>query len=189
MVAPTVDHEAPTAPAAASDLRVCSLLPSATEIVGRLGLTEHLVCVTHCCDVAPDPESLDRVLQSGQAVRATSSWIKADTLSQADIDAMVKGTFAAGKPLYGIDASALADKQPTVVITQGLCDVCAPTEGQARAACSLAATSNSAERSGERAADLIKAEGPGLTVGVPVPALLLGRIPTLPCRLHVTRQQ
>lgn len=141
MVAPTVDHVLPTSPAPPHNLRVCSLLPSATETIGRLGLADHLVCVTHCCDIAPDPQTLDRVLASGQAVRATYSWVKPNTLSQADIDEMVKGTFAAGKPLYGIDAEALAVKQPTVVITQGLCDVCAPTESQARSACKSAAES------------------------------------------------
>lgn len=50
----------------------------------------------------------------------------------------MQGVFAAGKPLYGIDAMQLAAKRPTVVLTQGLCDVCAPTEAQAAAACALA---------------------------------------------------
>lgn len=50
----------------------------------------------------------------------------------------MQGVFAAGKPLYGIEASKLAEKRPTVVLTQGLCDVCAPTEAQAAAACAEA---------------------------------------------------
>jgi iron complex transport system substrate-binding protein len=137
MAAPTLPHPLPPGPPASPSLRVCSLLPSATETVGRLGLAPHLVCVTHCCDAAPDPETLDALLASGEAVRATSSWVRPDVMSQRDIDEMVKGTFAAGKPMYGIDSGALAAKRPTVVITQGLCDVCAPTEAQATAACAV----------------------------------------------------
>lgn len=90
MVAPTVDHPLPTHGDPPSNLRICSLLPSATETVGRLGLADSLVCVTHCCDIAPDPATLDRILDSGAAVRATSSWVKPDSLSQGDIDEMVK---------------------------------------------------------------------------------------------------
>ena len=90
MVAPTLEHPLPTHGSPPRNLRICSLLPSATETVGRLGLADHLVCVTHCCDVAPDAATLDKLLASGAAVRATSSWVKPDTLSQRDIDDMVK---------------------------------------------------------------------------------------------------
>ena len=55
--------------------RICSLLPSATEIVGRLGLADRLVCVTHECDVAPDAQTLESLIQSGQVARVTSSAI------------------------------------------------------------------------------------------------------------------
>src|SRR5437870_1084307 len=34
-------------------MRICSLLPSATEIVLALGLGDHLVAVTHECDLPP----------------------------------------------------------------------------------------------------------------------------------------
>ena len=34
--------------------RFVSLLPSATEILGGLGLAQHVVGVTHECDVCPD---------------------------------------------------------------------------------------------------------------------------------------
>ena len=50
-------------------LRICSLLPSATDIVGCLGLAEHLVCVTHECDTAPDEATLQRLISEGTAVR------------------------------------------------------------------------------------------------------------------------
>jgi hypothetical protein len=64
---------------------------------------------------------------------------------------MVKATLHAGEPLYGIDAVALAEKRPNVVITQGLCDVCAPTELQARGACASLGVRGCEEGGGERA--------------------------------------
>ena len=140
VVAPVLPHPVPNHPPAPDNLRVCSLLPSATETVGRLGLAQHLVCVTHCCDIAPDSKTLDELLSTGAAVRATSSFVMPNTMSQHDIDEMVKGTFAAGKPLYGINSAALAAQRPSVVITQGLCDVCAPTEAQAESALANAGT-------------------------------------------------
>ena len=47
-----------------TDLRICSLLPSATDIVGCLGLASRLVCVTHECDTAPDAATLAAALDS-----------------------------------------------------------------------------------------------------------------------------
>jgi len=39
-------------------LRICSLLPSATEIVFELGLSDRLVAVTHECDYPPEATRL-----------------------------------------------------------------------------------------------------------------------------------
>jgi hypothetical protein len=48
-------------------LRVVSLLPSATEIIGVLGLAERLVGVTHECDCCPDEEGLEAAPAKGIA--------------------------------------------------------------------------------------------------------------------------
>ena len=56
--------------------RIMSLLPSATEIVGGLGLEGHLVGVSHECDVSPTAERLRAVLEAG-CERVTTS----DTVS------------------------------------------------------------------------------------------------------------
>ena len=45
-------------------LRICSLLPSATEIVFALGLGDELVAVTHECDFPPDAARLPVITPS-----------------------------------------------------------------------------------------------------------------------------
>ena len=42
------------------DLKICSLLPSATEILYALGLGEQIVAVTHECDYPPGDASRNR---------------------------------------------------------------------------------------------------------------------------------
>lgn len=113
-------------------LRIVSLLPSATEIVGSLGLAECLVGVTHECDCCPDEAGMGAALSAG-VKRVTSSAIDPHTTSQADIDAEVKKHVAAAAadasstlpPLYSVDHDAMTALAPTVVLTQSLCRVCA----------------------------------------------------------------
>ena len=104
-----------------------SLLPSATEIVGGLGLEGHLVGVSHECDVAPTAERLRAVLESG-CERVTTSDIDPHTLPQGEIDRRVKEALETGGDgaLYGVDAAAVARASPSVLLTQTLCGVCAP---------------------------------------------------------------
>jgi ABC-type Fe3+-hydroxamate transport system substrate-binding protein/diphthamide synthase (EF-2-diphthine--ammonia ligase) len=107
--------------------RIMSLLPSATEIVGGLGLEGHLVGVSHECDVAPTAERLRAVLEAG-CERVTTSDIDPHTLPQGEIDRRVKEALKTGGDgaLYGVDAAAVARAAPTVLLTQTLCGVCAP---------------------------------------------------------------
>ena len=107
--------------------RIMSLLPSATEIVGGLGLEGHLVGVSHECDVAPTAERLRAVLESG-CERVTTSDIDPHALPQGEIDRRVKAALKEGGDgaLYGVDAAAVARAAPTVLLTQTLCGVCAP---------------------------------------------------------------
>jgi iron complex transport system substrate-binding protein len=104
-------------------MRVVSLLPSATEIVGALGALEHLVGVTHECDWPPVVNSRARVTTC--AVDSTAS--------PAAIDAQVRELSHSGTPLYGIKERLLRDLHPDVIITQSLCEVCAVHEGDVRA--------------------------------------------------------
>ena len=96
-------------------MRVVSLLPSATEMVHFAGAAESLVGVTHECDHPPGVESLPKL---------TSSRID-PTLSGAEIDAEVNRLVTDDESIYALDADLLESLEPDLVITQGLCDVCA----------------------------------------------------------------
>lgn len=93
-----------------------------------LGLEDQLVGVTHGCDYPPALARLPRV---------TSTGIPRDA-SSAEIDRLVRERHRAGLPLYDIDVALLARLQPDLLVTQGLCDVCAVPDAAARnVACSL----------------------------------------------------
>jgi len=113
-------------------LRVVSLLPSATEIVGALGLGDRLVGVTHECDQCPDERGMEAALAAG-ARRVTTSAIDPQAASQREIDAAVAAHAAAATgpgasslpPLYSVDRALVDSLRPTVILTQSLCRVCA----------------------------------------------------------------
>lgn len=122
------------ASAPALPLRICSLLPSLTEICGGLGLQEALVGITHECDVCDDEAGFARALAAG-AVVVTRSHIPTG-LSQGAVDAAVKASLCDGVSLYSLNEGQLRAAAPTVVLTQTLCQVCAVAEGEVAAACS-----------------------------------------------------
>jgi iron complex transport system substrate-binding protein len=97
-------------------LRICSLLPSATEIVGHLGLAGSLVGVSEECDWPLEARDLPVV---------TASRVDPTTLTGAEIDAAVRVTVADGSSLYAVDERVLAELAPDVILTQDLCTVCA----------------------------------------------------------------
>jgi iron complex transport system substrate-binding protein len=96
-------------------MRIVSLLPSATEILFDLGLGDQVVGVTFECDFPP--EARTKRIVSTSALPAG--------LSPAEIDVVVKERMAAGDDLYRLDRDAFADLDPTLVVTQDLCAVCA----------------------------------------------------------------
>ena len=105
-------------------MRIVSLLPSATEIVAVLGLTEHLVGISHECDY---PEEIrDRP-------RVTRCEIHGSDLPSPAIDAWVRDTLAARGTLYTLDEGLIRDLQPDLILTQQLCDVCAVNYGSVAA--------------------------------------------------------
>jgi iron complex transport system substrate-binding protein len=97
-------------------MRIASLLPAATEIVGALGRAEDLVAVTFECDHPPGVR--DRV---PVVVRT----VLTEGMTPAEIDACVRERAAAGLPMYDLDREALRAAAPDVVVTQDLCQVCA----------------------------------------------------------------
>ena len=99
-----------------SDLRIASLLPSATEIVCALGLKENLVGVTHECDF---PAGV------GNKPHLTASRISHETMSSAEIDHAVRSQLDGHGSIYDLDNELLQKLNPDLIITQELCDVCA----------------------------------------------------------------
>jgi iron complex transport system substrate-binding protein len=97
-------------------MRICSLLPSATEIVASLGLADSLVAVSEECDWPPQVRDLPIV---------TASRVDTNQLASLEIERAVRETIADGRPLYAIDRDLLKDLEPDLILTQNLCSVCA----------------------------------------------------------------
>ncbi len=110
--------------------RIASLLPSATEIVCALGLEDRLVGVSHSCD-HPSPIR-------GKP-RLTRPRFPLDGLSSGEIDAAVRQALREFGSVYEVDTERLAALGPDLLLTQGVCEVCAvPTRDAAAAAAGLA---------------------------------------------------
>lgn len=105
---------------------MCSLLPSATEIVGALGLTDSLVGVSHECDWPPDARRLPTI---------TASRVDTTTLASAEIDTAVRDALADGLPLYAVDAELIEQLAPDLIVTQDTCAVCAVSTADVREVC------------------------------------------------------
>jgi iron complex transport system substrate-binding protein len=101
-------------------LRVVSLLPSATEMIYFVGAGDSLVGVTHECDYPPGVEDLPKL---------TSTPIDHHRLSSPEIDAAIGEHPANTGSIYLLDAKLLEELKPDLILTQGLCDVCAVSLG------------------------------------------------------------
>jgi iron complex transport system substrate-binding protein len=97
-------------------LRICSLLPSATEIVAALGQLDRLVGRSAECDF---PQAVSRLPV------VASARIDAENLTSAAIDAAVRDALSDGRSLYAVDADLITRLAPDLILTQDLCDVCA----------------------------------------------------------------
>ena len=100
-------------------MRICSLFPSATEIVGALGLVDSLVGVSYECDF---PRGV-----RGKPVVVNTRLPATD--DPAEIDEHVREFLARGESLYRIESDILRKGEPDLIITQELCNVCAATPG------------------------------------------------------------
>jgi iron complex transport system substrate-binding protein len=104
-------------------MRIVSLVPSATEMLFALGLGEDVVGVTHECDYPAEAQGLPKVTRD----------VLPAGLSAAEIDAAVKERTLAGESIYELDADALHDLEPHLIVTQALCSVCAVSYDDVRA--------------------------------------------------------
>lgn len=97
-------------------MRICSLLPSATEIAFVLGLGDEIVGVSHECDYPPEVKTKRVVVRS---------LIDSPTLSSLAIDQSVRERLQTQRSLYTIDLTCFREAAPDLVLTQELCEVCA----------------------------------------------------------------
>ena len=105
-------------------MKICSLLPSATEILFALGLGDQVSGVSHECDFPAAAKSKPVLIKS----RITH------TESAAAIDRQVREYLERGESLYSVDFEKLQAIEPHVIVTQDLCHVCAATPDDLAAA-------------------------------------------------------
>lgn len=94
------------------DMKVCSLLPSATEILFAIGAGADVVGLTFECDFPAEARQRPQVVFSRMP----------EGLTLGEIDALVSAT---GKSLYFADFDLLEQLEPDVIVLQDLCHVCA----------------------------------------------------------------
>lgn len=101
-------------------MRIVSMVPSATEIVSALGLLDDLVGVTYECDFPPEVRGKTVIVESTLP----------HGLPLAEIHRLVSEAYRAGRNYFRVRTDLLAELQPDLIITQGVCSVCAVAPGQ-----------------------------------------------------------
>src|SRR5882724_9602410 len=100
-------------------MRICSFLPSGTEILFALGLGDSVMGVTFECDYPQKACSKSIVVNSKLP----------HGLSQREIDRLVKEFSTRRESLYRLDVEKLEEIKPDLIVTQDLCHVCAAAPG------------------------------------------------------------
>ncbi len=95
-------------------MRICSFLPSATEIVYELGLEDQLLGVTHECDFPAGASDKPHVVRS--VFEGTQP-------SSAEISQVISKRLEEGLGIYEIDQDVLQGAQPDLLLTQAICEV------------------------------------------------------------------
>jgi len=95
--------------------RIISLIASATEIVCALGFEDQLVGRSHECDYPLSIKQLPQCTSPKFNVEGTSY----------EIDQRVKAIVQDALSVYRVDSQILETLQPTHIITQSQCEVCA----------------------------------------------------------------
>ena len=98
--------------------KIVSFLPSATEIACALGLADSIVGITHECDYPPEIKTKPVVVRNVLPI---------ERMTQSEIDRAVAERMREGQSLYQIDEALLRTLAPDIILTQNLCQVCAPS--------------------------------------------------------------
>jgi iron complex transport system substrate-binding protein len=101
-------------------MRICSLLPSASEIIAELGHVDSLVGVSDECRWPAEVV--------GKPV-VTAARIDTSALTSREIDSVVRASLEEGGSLYAVDAALMEELRPDLIVTQDLCAVCAVSSG------------------------------------------------------------
>src|SRR5713226_5077935 len=108
--------------------RIVSFRPSATEMAFALGLGDQVVGITHECDYPPEAVGKPVVV---------CNVLPIETMSQPEIDAAVTQRMRDGLSLYQVDEQLLQELAPDIILTQDLCQVCAPSGNEVTQALNL----------------------------------------------------
>jgi iron complex transport system substrate-binding protein len=109
-------------------MRICSLLPSATEMVAALGQADRLVGRSRECDWPAEVRGVPVV---------TAARIDSSELRSLEIDQAVREAVADGTSLYAIDEQSIDALRPDLVLTQDLCRVCAVSSDEVGRLCAV----------------------------------------------------
>ena len=137
---------------------IVSFLPSATEIACALGLSDQLIGITHECDYPPEIKGKPVVVRNALPIATMSQW---------EVDRAVSQRMREGLSLYVVDERLLQELAPDLILTQDLCQVCAPSGNEVSQALKLFArkprvlwlTPNSLEQIDANVRDLGAATG------------------------------
>ena len=97
-------------------MRICSLLPSGTEILYSLGLGDQVVAVTHECDYPPETAAKPKI---------TEDLIEQGRMTSVEIDHHVSSNIGRHGTIYRLKQDLLETLDPDLIVTQELCEVCA----------------------------------------------------------------
>lgn len=119
-------------------MRIACLIPSATDICVLLGLQHCIVGVTHECDTDVEfandcqiltSDGVNSLVSSQRDIHdmvAENSRKAVEVLQEAEI-CKIKAKVEDIPSLYPVDNEGLKKSRPTLIITQDLCKVCAPS--------------------------------------------------------------
>lgn len=96
-------------------MKICSLIPSGTEMLFALGLGDHVIGVTEYCNYPPEAKT-KRVVSKGG--------IDIYHMSAREVDERVQELAKAGKSAYIFDTEWLKLVKPDLILTQNMCKSC-----------------------------------------------------------------